>query len=285
MEKIAIITDSAADLSEEYIAENNIYITNLYVVIDDKYYEDRAEINADQLVEINESGDEHTAKTSAPSPTDFSNVFEKVKEDGYEKAIYIGLNPKLSATFSNANLAEKHGLDIRMVDSGSVTLVEGIIVIYAVDLLKEELEINEIIKRLESVIGSQKAYAYFDTLKYLKAGGRLGKVAKHASSIFNIKPVLSLDGQGDFNLVKLKATRQKAYDIIGKKVREDLVKAKKYYLSYISGKDTTVIDDLREKISDLETKAIAINQSRFGSVISAHAGSKTFAISYLIIND
>lgn len=51
MEKIAIITDSAADLSEEYIAENNIYITNLYVVIDDKYYEDRAEINVDQLVE------------------------------------------------------------------------------------------------------------------------------------------------------------------------------------------------------------------------------------------
>lgn len=232
MEKIAIITDSAADLSEEYIAENNIYITNLYVVIDDKYYEDRAEINVDQLVEINESGDEHTAKTSAPSPTDFSEVFEKVKEDGYEKAIYIGLNPKLSATFSNANLAEKHGLDIRMIDSGSVTLVEGIIVIYAVDLLKEGLEINEIIRRLESVIGSQKAY-----------------------------------------------------DIIGKKVREDLVKAKKYYLSYISGKDTTVIDDLREKISDLKTKAIAINQSRFGSVISAHAGSKTFAISYLIIND
>lgn len=285
MEKIAIITDSAADLSEEYIAENNIYITNLYVVIDDKYYEDRAGINADQLVEINESGEDHTAKTSAPSPGNFSEVFKKVKEDGYEKAIYIGLNPKLSATFSNANIAEKHALDIRMVDSGSVTLVEGIIVIYAVDLLKSGLSIDQIVNKLQLVVGSQKAYAYFDTLKYLKSGGRLGKVAKHASSIFNIKPVLSLDGHGDFHLVKLKATRQKSYDIIAEKVREDLAKAKKYYLSYISGKDISVIDNLREKIADLETKAIAINQSRFGSVISAHSGSKAFAVSYLIIND
>lgn len=91
MEKIAIITDSTADLSEAYIKENNIYVANLYVILDDKIYRDREEIKADDFAAINESDRDYTAKTSATSPDDFSKLFAKVKEDGYDTAIYIGI--------------------------------------------------------------------------------------------------------------------------------------------------------------------------------------------------
>lgn len=285
MEKIAIITDSTADLSEAYISENNIYVANLYVILDDKIYEDRKEIKADDFTAINESDRDYTAKTSATSPEDFSKLFAKVKEDGFDTAIYIGITSKLSATLANSNLAEKNGLKVHIIDSGSVSLMEGIIVNYAVDLVKSGLSAVEIVEKLNKSIGNQYSYCYFDTLKYLKAGGRIGKVAKKVSTIFNVKPLLVLDGKGDFELVKLKLTREKAYKLIEEKIREDIGDTENYYLFYVSGKDDYVIDDLRDRLADIEEKAINIHQGRFGSVVSAHAGSKTFALGYLVINE
>lgn len=285
MEKLAIITDSTADLSEAYISENNIYVANLYVVLDDKIYEDRKEIKADDFAAINESDRDYTAKTSATSPGDFSKLFAKIKEDGYDSAIYIGITSKMSATLTNSNLAEKNGLKVHIIDSGSVSLMEGIIVNYAVDLVKKGLNAEDIVEKLNASIGKQYGYCYFDTLKYLKAGGRIGKVAKKVSTIFNVKPLLGLDGKGDFELVKLKLTREKAYKLIEEKIREDIGDTENYYLFYVSGKDDYVIDELRDRLADIEEKAINIHQGRFGSVVSAHAGSKTIALGYLVINE
>lgn len=284
MEKIAIITDSTADLSEAYISENDIYVANLYVVLDDKIYEDRKEIKADDFAAINESDRDYTAKTSATSPDDFSRLFAKIKEDGFDTAIYIGITSKMSATLTNANIAERNGLKVYVIDSGSVSLMEGIIVNYAVDLVKEGFGAEEIVEQLNASIGKQYSYCYFDTLKYLKAGGRIGKVAKKVSTIFNVKPLLVLDGKGDFELVKLKLTREKAYKLIEEKIRADIGDTENYYLFYVSGKDDYVIDELRDRLADIEEKAINIHQGRFGSVVSAHAGSKTFALGYLVIN-
>lgn len=284
MEKIAIITDSTADLSEAYISENNIYVANLYVVLDDKIYEDRKEIKADDFAAINESDRDYTAKTSATSPDDFSRLFAKIKEDGFDTAIYIGITSKMSATLTNANIAENNGLKVYVIDSGSVSLMEGIIVNYAVDLVKEGFGAEEILEKLNASIGKQYSYCYFDTLKYLKAGGRIGKLAKRVSTIFNVKPLLVLDGKGDFELVKLKLTREKAYKLIEEKIRADIGDAENYYLFYVSGKDDYVIDELRDRLADIEEKAINIHKGRFGSVVSAHAGGKTFALGYLVIN-
>ncbi|MBM0047008.1 DegV family protein [Anaerococcus sp. mt242] len=283
MEKIALITDSGADLSEEFIKENNIYVANLYVVIDDQFYEDRVAINPADLNKKNNENSKFTAKTTSPSPADFSEVFKKVANDGFKKAIYVGLNPKLSSTFSNAELAEKHGLEIAMVNSGSVTLLEGLIVIYANDLIKEGFTFEKIVEKLNKNVGNQKAYVWFDTLKYLKAGGRLGKVAKRASSILNFKPVLSLDGQGDFDLIKLKVKKEKSYDIIEEKIREDLANVKKYYMTYISGTERSLLKDIKNRLEDIEENAESALTSQFGSAISAHAGSKAYSVGYLKI--
>ena len=151
MEKIALITDSASDLSKEFIEENNIFVVNLYVIINENYYQDRVDISPNDIAILNEKDSKFKAKSSAPSPADFSKVFKEVKDKGYKKAIYIGLNPKLSASFSNANLAEKYDLDVRMVNSGSVTLLEGLIVLYAVDLIKENYELDTIVEELSLI--------------------------------------------------------------------------------------------------------------------------------------
>lgn len=285
MENIALITDSGADLSETFIKENNIYVANLYVIVDDQYYEDRVEISPADLDRRNKENSSFTAKTTSPAPADFSKVFKKVAEDGYKKAIYVGLNPRLSSTFSNAELAEKHGLEIAMVNSGSVTLLEGLVVIYANDLIKEGIEFDKIVAKLNKNIGNQKAYVWFDTLKYLKAGGRLGKVAKRASSILNFKPVLSLDGKGDFDLIKLKVKKEKSYAIIEEKIREDLANVKKYYMTYISGTDNSLLEEIKNRLENIEQNAELALTSQFGSAISAHAGSKAYSVGYLKIDE
>lgn len=285
MEKIAILTDSGADLSQEFIRENNIYVVNLYVIIDDEYFIDKENISPIDIKRLNEANSSFSAKTSAPSAHDFSNVFKKIKEDGYDKAIYIGLTPKLSSTFSNANLADKHGLEVEMVDSGSVTLLEGLIVLYTLDLIKDGYSFCEVASKVRNVVGNQKAYTWMDTIKYLKAGGRLGRAAKRVSSIINLKPLLSLDGKGDFDLIKLKVKKEKSIDIIEEKIRQDLANVKKYYLMYLSGTEESILDNIKERLKDIENKSEYTLTSAFGSAITVHSGAKAYAVGYLKIDE
>lgn len=285
MTKIALITDSTADLPKSFVEENNIYITSLYVLINNSYYKDILEIGPEKVHDLNESDPDFTAKTSAPSPGDFSQVFAKVKNDGYDEAIYIGLNPKLSATIKSAEIADKHGLDVSIIDCGSVTLLQGIIVVLAANLLRESKEKKEIVEILSRHIGNQKAYAYLDTLKNLKASGRLGKAARRVSTILNLKPVLSIDGKGDFEMIKLKAKKEKSYDEIEKRIREDLKDAKRFYLSFIYGSKSDMLDEIRSRLIDIEERAEEVIVSSFGSVISVHTGPKIYAVGYMKIKD
>lgn len=284
IEKIALMTDTVANLPDDYVKENNIYVISLYVIIDGKYYKDGIDISSYDMFKLDEKDEDFTAKTASPSPKDFSEMFNNIREDGYDKVIFIGMGSNLSSTIANAKLADNNELDIGFIDSRTVTINQGLLVMYANDLLNKGLNFNEIIERVNHVVGNSNAIGWIDSLKYLKGGGRLGKAASKVSTKLKLKPFMSINGKGEFNLYKLKSSRKNSYPSVEKKIREELDGAKEYYIAYLYADDYSILDEAKDRLSDLEENALGTFESPAGPVVAVHVGPKIYAVAYLIVD-
>lgn len=194
------------------------------------------------------------------------------------------MGSNLSSTIANAKLADNYGLDIAFIDSRTVTINEGLLVVYANDLLKKNLEFDELVAKLNKVVGNSNAIGWIDTLKYLKAGGRLGKAAIKVSNMLNLKPFMSINGKGEFNLYKLKSTRKKSYPAVEKRLREELKDAQNYYIAYLYADDYSILDEAKQRVSDIEENAMGVFEAPAGPVVAVHVGPKIYAVAYLIVD-
>ena len=109
----AIITDSTSDISPARAQELGIYVIPLHVIIEGEDLLDQVQITAQEYV-ARMAGSEQLPHTSQPSAGEFKALFDRVRADGHDSAIFISLCSEWSACYSNACLvAETHELDVR----------------------------------------------------------------------------------------------------------------------------------------------------------------------------
>ena len=97
-----IITDSAADFTNEELQAYDIDCVRTQVMFGDKSYTPGVDLSEKEFWDKLMVGE--NAKTSQPSPEAFLQVFERIKELG-EEAIYICVSSSLSGTMQGARLA------------------------------------------------------------------------------------------------------------------------------------------------------------------------------------
>ncbi len=93
-QRIALLCDSGCDVPQEFAQEHDIRIIPLSVIYSDATYQSGIDITTEDVVR---RFAEEIPSTSLPSPLTIQTVFEKAREDGYTKAIYIGISGALSA--------------------------------------------------------------------------------------------------------------------------------------------------------------------------------------------
>lgn len=195
--KIAILTDSGSNLSKEFVkSHNNLFVVPLMIVIDGKEFRDQVEISAS---DVYEKLDTHKVSTSLPSPKDLKDTFEDIKKQGYTHVIVINISSGLSGTFNSFRLAIEEEKDLEILHYDTLTLGggEGFIVEYALELVKAKKAFDEIIPLLDELrFKDSLAFYTINTLKYLKAGGRIGKVEGTIGDLLHIKPVITVNDEG-----------------------------------------------------------------------------------------
>ena len=189
---VRIIVDSASDLTKERADALNLDYMPLKTIFGETEYLDGVTISHKEFYEkLIECGTIPT--TSQVSPHDFEAKFKEVKEAG-DTAVVICLSSLLSGTYQSAHIALDGYEDcITLVDSLNVCLGEQILVLYAVKLRDEGLSAKEIAEKLEEKKKDVCVLAVFDTLEYLKQGGRISKTAAWAGNILSIKPVIAIE--------------------------------------------------------------------------------------------
>ena len=130
--------------------------------------------------------------TSQPTPYDFEQVYQQVKDAG-DEAIVLCVSSALSGTYQSASIAAAEYADcIYVIDTKAVSIAQKILLDYAISLKKHGANAKEIASELEKKKKDVCAYGAVDTLEYLSKGGRLSKAAGAVGSMLGIRPVLHL---------------------------------------------------------------------------------------------
>jgi DegV family protein with EDD domain len=195
---VIVVTDSTCDIPEQLVEDLGITVVPQYVRFGEVVFRDGVDITKDEFYQRLRSSPPYPT-TSQPSPQDFFKVFQE-KISGADGILCIVESCNLSGTYQSALVAAKKmmpdGCPIRVVDSRSVSLGLGLLVIEAARLARTGLSLAELTARIETMKSQIRLRGFFDTLKYLAMGGRIGKGKALLGSVLDVKPLLTLkDGE------------------------------------------------------------------------------------------
>ncbi|WP_044896012.1 DegV family protein [Bacillus alveayuensis] len=188
--KTAILTDSTAYIPKEVREKLQIKMIPLSVIFGQESYREEIDMTAEQFwKEIKEREDLPT--TSQPPIGEFVNMYEELAKE-YDAVISIHLSSGISGTFNGAVTAGQmvEGIKVYPYDSEISCMAQGFYAIEAAELAKEGKSPEEILKRLDEMKQSLRAYFMVDDLSHLKRGGRLSGAQAFVGSLLQIKPVL-----------------------------------------------------------------------------------------------
>lgn len=284
MEKIAILVDSGSDIDYEKSREFGIYVMPFYVNLDGEFYKEQVELKPDDFYEWVKKN-EKLPKTSIPSPGELNKKLEEIKNDGFEKLIIITISKNFTGFYNLCKQAQLEGLEIEVIDSKSVALTTGLLAIYGKKLIKDGLEFEEIVKKLEEKKKESKIFFTLDTFKYIIAGGRVPKAFGKVGEFLNIKPIVICDPEdGKCHIVKTCRGEKKVLKEMEKLAEKYLSKLDKYYMiisnaSYKKGQEL-----LEEKLESFKEKSSLFLSSQIAPTLGANTGPGLFGFGFLPID-
>lgn len=195
MNKVKIIIDSTADLTPEYLKENDITVLPLGVSFGERHFKDGVDIDTEKLYRIADQVGE-LPKTSAISVGEFVENFRLFIDDGYD-IFYTGISSKMSSSFNNATIAAREFEEgrIAIYDSYNLSTGIGLQVLKAVRLRNEGKSVFEIREELMKIRDGVRSQFLIEKLDYLYKGGRCSSLTYFFGKNFHIKPIIRvLDG-------------------------------------------------------------------------------------------
>lgn len=176
-QKIGLVIDEGADLTEEIIKKHEIAVVPFKLFWPPEIESLPGPTIFHKMREADKRGLKVFCKTSQPSPKDFLDVFKKGLEK-FEKIICITITSKLSGTYNSAIQARsilppEEQKRVFIVDSLSAICGDGLLVLKAIDLINEGKEIEDIVKELEELIPKIHLVAILEDPKWLEASGRI----------------------------------------------------------------------------------------------------------------
>jgi len=188
---VRVVTDSVADLPSDAVARNRIFVVPLPVLFGGEAGGERMDPD-DFYARLAVSDPLPT--TAAPNPEQYANVYREIVDAG-DEAVVITISEKLSATFSVAeraiSLAEAEG-KVTVVDSTRATMAQGFVAIRAAEAAASGATRSDVAAAGRAVIPHVGFLAAFDTMEYLRRGGRIGAARALLGSVLRIHPLITL---------------------------------------------------------------------------------------------
>lgn len=282
---IKIITDSACDLSREYIDNNNIGLLSLVLNLNEQLMKDDLGKTLSYKDFYGEMREGATPTTSQVNAHEFEEEFIKHVKNG-DSIICITISSALSGTFNSANIARNNILEeypeakIELVDSLSVSMGQGLLVLKACEMRDSGLTVEEIVNWLEENKNKVIHSFVVDSLNHLKRGGRISAATAAIGGLLNIKPALYIDDNGKVMQGEKIKGKKKVLKFLVNEVKEKVINSEDQTLYICHGDCLEDAETLKNMIlEEVKFKNIVINY--VGNVIGAHAGPGVLAVLFL----
>lgn len=201
MNPIAIVTDSGTDVPEALCHRWDIHVLPLLVQYEAMTCRDRVDITVQQVLD---RLDLEIPKTSMPTLGDAVALLESLRDQGYKQALAVTISSGLSGTCQMLRLAAEdiEGMDVRVVDSRSIGIGTGALVIRAAELAAQGMGLDALEQSVEAMTRNIHVFFTMETLQYLQKGGRIGKMSAAVGNLLSVRPVITCNKEGVFQTVQ-----------------------------------------------------------------------------------
>lgn len=274
---VSVVTDSAADLTDELAAELGVTMVPLSIRFGTEEFVDRLDLTPAEFY-AKCAAAPVLPETAAPSPGAFEAAFGAAFEAGADAVVCINISSGLSATMASAQNAARalEGRDIRIIDSRSVTWGLGSQVVAAARAAQEGKSADEIAAMVEDMVERTRVYGTLDTLENLKKGGRVGGAQALIGSLLSIKPTISV--MGTVEEAGKPRTRTKALKVLVEKVRE-AGEVENVGVMHGLAPD---IDEFLDLMSEVVPRD-QIHVGEIGATIGVHGGPRVMGVTFQVV--
>lgn len=281
--KIAVVTDSIADLPENYADEHQIFVLPLQLEVDGVVHLDRVSLSAKGFYKINKHLKQQPL-SSLPSIKQVESLFHFLAEH-YEAVVVLSVSDQLSGTYqmvaSVAELLRQQGMKIAVVNTLKNSGAQGLLVMEAVKMAQSGMALEAITNQLHQMIPRTKILVAVDTVKYLARSGRVSQSAGTVAKWLHLKPIMTLDEQGKGKAYGGTISHQAVLEKIKKAVLKDHKRYGIVSYNVVHGD----CQERAEKFAEEMKQLLGLPADYIGEIspiVGAVAGEGAVAISYQI---
>lgn len=275
-----IVADTTCSLPRDLLKARGIPLVPQVVMFgEDSFHDDNEIDTATFLAKLKASST--LPKTAAPEPTLYYPIFKQAQAKR-ESVIVIAPSGKVSGTVRSAETAAQEfaDVDIRVVDSQTVSCNLGSLVLLADDMAKAGASADEVAAKLNDMIPRGRIYFLVHTLEYLAKGGRIGGAKKLLAELLEIKPILTIRA-GQVEPFEQQRTHKRALARLEEIVHEQAPKSAEAHLAVMHAE------------AEEEARVLAASlQSWWGCgevpvyelppAIVTHGGPKTMGVGFFV---
>ena len=269
----AVITDSAADITDEDIEELDINIIPIRIQLGQKSYLDKVTITPDEFFKellVNTA----QPTTSQPSVGEFRRHFQYLASH-YNDVLSISVTGSISGTLqASESAAKKIKADgnIFTYNSLNASLGQGQIAVYAAKCAKNGKDIHSTLEELNTIRKNTITFGLIPNLKYAVQGGRVPKTVKLIADIFRLTPILVSTDDGFIVTKKFLFGKNHILKRFAKYIAKNTSCNKKINISI---GHAIAYEDAKTLKKFLETEIEQINEfkiTELGTAIGVHGG-------------
>jgi len=268
----AVVTDSTADLPDEWRDRYGIEVVPLKVLFGNETFRDRVDMTDEEFFRRLGAATK-LPTTSAPSPGEFAAVYERLAKE-YEGCISIHIGAQLSATAEAARVGAQSvgGFRVHVIDSETVTMPMA----FLCRIAAESATLEAAAAAVQERVPRCRVLALLDTLRYLEMGGRVSRAQAMIGTMLDLKPLL-LVADREIKPVERTRTRARAIKRMVEFLRTELPVE---HLAVVHGQAReeaeSIAAGLRAEIPELEIPIGAI-----GCVLGTHTGPGALGLVYI----
>ena len=281
MDNVRIVADSSICLPKELLKRYRIELVPETIIFGKKVYRDGVDLDPQEFYTLlGQAQDLPT--TSAPSPQDFTNAYQRVAKEA-SGIVCILVTAGFSQMGLEAALTAKESFShypLEVIDSRAAVGAYGFVVLAAARAAADGKPLPEVIKAVEDMKKRVTTIFTLDTLKYLAKGGRIGKAASWMGSLLSVKPIMEVPtSTGVVEPLQRVRTRQKALQRLLELMREKVGAGQPLHVSIDHANVLDEANWLKAQISScFDCDEIYINN--WSPVAGVHCGPGTIGLSF-----
>jgi DegV family protein with EDD domain len=275
-----IVADTTCGLPRDLLAQRGVPLIPQVVIFgEDAYHDDKELDTATFLRKLKASAT--LPKTAAPEPPLYYPIFKDAQAKG-ESVIVIAPSVKVSGTVRSAEVAAQEfpDLDVRVIDSLTVSCNLGSMILVADDMAKGGASADEIEAKIREMIPRGRIFFVVDTLEYLAKGGRIGGAKKLLAELLEIKPILTIR-EGQVESFEQQRTKKRALARLAEVVEEQCPGNAESYLSVLQveaeSEAQAFVAELKGRVSVSDIPIYELPPA-----IVVHGGPKTMGVGFFV---